>query len=60
MNEINIKALIYTIITIISIPLFIYAMLTNVTFLVIIGIILSIIVVTMLFCGLYIFFDEYF
>lgn len=60
MGEINIKALIYTVITLILIPLFIYAVLTNVILLTIVGIILSIIVIIMLFYGLYVFFDECF
>lgn len=59
-NGINVKALIYTIITFILIPLFIYAALTNVIFLIIIGIILDIIVIIILFYGLYVFFDECF
>ncbi len=60
MNEINIKALIYTIITFILIPLFIYAVSTNVIFLIIVGIILDITVTIVLFYGLYVFFDECF
>jgi len=60
MSEINIKALIYTIITLILIPLFIYAILTNAIFLIIVGIISSIIIIVMVFYGLYVFFDECF
>jgi len=60
MSEINIKALICTIITFILIPLFTYAILTNVIFLIIVGIILDIIIIIALFYGLYVFFDECF
>ncbi len=60
MSDINIKALIYTIITLVLIPLFIYVALTNVIFLTIIEIILSIIIIVTLFYGLYVFFDEFF
>ena len=60
MSEINIKALICTIITLILIPLFTYAALTNVILLIIVGIILGIIIIIVLFYGLYVFFDEWF
>ena len=60
MSEINIKALIYTIITLILIPLFTYIILNNAILFLIIGIILSIMIVKILFHELYLFFDEYF
>ena len=60
MNEINIKALFYTIIVLIIVPLIMYIIFTNTIVLCIVGIILSIITIIAVFYGLYIFFDECF
>ena len=60
MNEINIKALFYTIIVLIIAPLITYIIFTNTIILCIVGIILSIIIIIAVFYGLYIFFDECF
>lgn len=63
-EKINTKALIYTIIAIITFiilaPLFIYFALTDIIFFIIIGVVLGIILIIALFYGLYISFDERF